>query len=43
MVNCPVTATDVYRAVKIYGSDVASLKGKTKQKPSKIVKIEHVP
>ncbi len=43
ILNCPVTTTNVYRAVKIYGSDVASLKGKTKQQPSKIVKIEHVP
>ena len=43
IINCPVTQSDVYRAHQIYGSDVASLKGKTKATPSHIVKIEHVP
>lgn len=43
IVTCLVAATDVYRAVKICESDAASLKGKTKQQRSEIVKIEHMP
>ena len=43
IINCPVTTADVYRAHRIYGADVASLKGKTRATPSHIVKLEYVP
>jgi hypothetical protein len=36
--NCPVTEQDVDLAVKIYGNDLASLKGKTtRRKPTPVV------
>jgi hypothetical protein len=43
ILNCPVSSSDVYRAARIQGMDVASLKGKTRWSPSAIVKIEEVP
>ena len=38
LLNCPVTVRDVHRAVRIYGQDLAVLKGQTTRK-----KPEHVP
>jgi hypothetical protein len=36
--NCPVTTSDVDLAEKIYGQDIASIKGKTtRKKPSSAV------
>jgi len=43
IINCPVTPSDVYRAQRIYGSDVATLKGKTEASPSTVVKIKYIP
>ena len=43
ILNCPVTAADVYRATRIYGKDIATLKGKTVASPSKTVKVEYIP
>jgi hypothetical protein len=40
IVNCPITAQDVVRA--IYGQDVGSLKGKTKRLKSEPAKVEYV-
>jgi hypothetical protein len=34
LINCPVTAQDMLRAYKIYGPDLASLRGKTTFTPS---------
>ena len=43
IINAPITGHDVYRAQKIFGPDIASLKGKTRASPSAIVKLEHIP
>ena len=43
LMNSPVTKQDVYRALDIYGPDVASLKGKTKSLKAPPVKIERIP
>ena len=43
ILNCPVTAHDVHRATKLWGKDVASMKGKEKLVKSKKVKFEFVP
>jgi hypothetical protein len=42
IINCPVTAHDVARAIQIYGPDIGSLKGKTKRSKPEIAKIEYV-
>jgi hypothetical protein len=41
ILNCPVTIADLKRAIDIYGPDLASLKGKTVTKKSKIAKFEN--
>jgi hypothetical protein len=43
IINCPVTPSNVYRAQRIYGNDVATLKGKTESSLPTVVKIEHIP
>jgi hypothetical protein len=43
IVNCPVTAYDVHRASKIYGPNVANLKGKMISKTGDSVKVEYLP
>jgi hypothetical protein len=40
ILNCPVTITDVKRAIEIYGRDLASLKGKTTTTKSRIAQID---
>ena len=34
LLNCPVTTADVVRAEKIYGKDIAALKGKSTRRAS---------
>jgi hypothetical protein len=43
LLNCPITVQDVHRANKIYGPDVASLKGKTKTTKSAEAVVQYVP
>jgi len=40
IINCPVTSRDVERAVSIYGKELASIHGKTVQRPSTIIESE---
>ena len=40
--NCPVTVDDIKLAEKIYGTDIATLKGKTVRKQPKPVVIDCV-
>ena len=42
ILNCPISAHDVARAVDIYGPDIGSLKGKTKRSKSQPVKVEYI-
>lgn len=42
ILNCPVTPTHIHRAVKIYGPDLESLKGKTVRKTPKTVHFDSV-
>ena len=43
ILNNPVSPTDVWRASKIYGRDLASIRGKTKRhKPIRVV-MDHIP
>ena len=43
ILNCPFTEQDVLRANKIYGPDIAALKGKTKRSKSRKVKVDTLP
>jgi predicted lactoylglutathione lyase len=43
IMNSSVTAQDVYRASQIFGSDIASLKGKTVTVKSEGAKLESIP
>lgn len=43
IINCPVTAHDVARAEKIFGPDIAVLKGKTPKRKSLRIKLVPVP
>ena len=43
VINCPVTAQDVYRAHKLYGHDVGSLKGKSRMKKPLAVTFDPIP
>jgi hypothetical protein len=43
VLNCPVTAQDVLRAVDIWGTDARSIKGKTKQKSPAISELTPLP
>lgn len=43
ILNLPTTVHDVHRAQAIYGSDVASLKGKTKRQAARQAKVEFLP
>ena len=40
ILNCPVTVADIKRAINIYGPDLASLKGKTVTRKSRIAYAE---
>ena len=42
ILNCPVTASDVVRADKIYGQDIHALKGKTTRTKLKPVVIDYL-
>ena len=43
IVNCPVTAKDVARAYKIFGPDLASLRGKTRKSKMPRDNVEYLP
>jgi hypothetical protein len=43
IINCPVTARDVLAANQVYGTPLASLRGKTTARASPSVKINHLP
>ena len=42
LINSPISANDLYRAYKIYGPDIAALKGKSVASPSAKIKAEYV-
>ena len=43
VINCPITAHDVYRAHKLYGHDVATLKGKCRMRKPLAVQFDPIP
>ena len=43
LLDCEVTIHDVYRAHKIWGTDIATLKGKTKHTKNSPVRVEYIP
>jgi hypothetical protein len=43
ILNSPITSYDVQRATKIFGPNVANLKGKTVSKTGEAVKVEYLP
>jgi hypothetical protein len=43
IINCPVSAQDVYRALRIYGPDISAIKGKSTNRKPVAVKIEYIP
>jgi hypothetical protein len=42
IINCPISAHNVARAIDIYGPGIGSLKGKTKRSKSEPVKVEYI-
>lgn len=43
VINCPVTIQDVYRAGKIYGKDLAAVRGKTHRHKPEPIKVDFLP
>jgi hypothetical protein len=43
IINCPVTAKDVARANKIYGPDLASLRGKSRKQKTSSISTDYLP
>ena len=41
--TCPITITDVYRAAKIWGPEIAYLKGTTRNVKTSTIPVEHLP
>ncbi len=41
--NCPVNSRDIVNALEIYGPDLATLRGKTHHRASKVTKFDEIP